>query len=141
MSERVSASMRRAVIERAHACCEYCGMPDTETLVPHEPDHVVAMQHGGQTALENLAYACFQCNRRKGPNVASLDPQTGLVTPLFHPRTDRWDHHFHLSGALIEPRTPIGRATAFLLRLNDAARVTTRANLLDRGRYGPPSTR
>jgi hypothetical protein len=116
-------------------------MPEAETLVPHEPDHVIATQHGGATALENLAYACFQCNRAKGPNLASLDPETGLVTPLYNPRADRWDQHFRLHGALVEPVTPVGRTTVFLLRLNDSVRVTIRGNLLERGRYSPPSSR
>ena len=138
MSERITVALRRAVIERAQGCCEYCGMPDTETLLPHEPDHVIATQHGGQTALENLAYACFQCNRFKGPNIASLDPATGVLTPLYNPRTAPWAAHFRLSGALIEPLTIIGHATAFLLRLNDPERVTIRANLLRQGRYAPP---
>jgi hypothetical protein len=33
--------------------------------------------------------------------------------------------------------TPIGRAIAVLLRLNEPARATARANLLERGRYAP----
>lgn len=138
MSDRITAALRRAVRERAQGRCEYCGISDSETLLPHEPDHVIATQHGGETSLTNLAYACFQCNRFKGPNIASLDPATGALTPLFNPRVDRWNHHFRLSGASIEPLTPIGRATASLLRLNDAERVTIRGNLLNRGRYGPP---
>jgi hypothetical protein len=113
-------------------------MPDTETLLPHEPDHVIAAQHGGETTLENLAYACFQCNRFKGPNIASLDPATGALTPLFNPRIERWSHHFRLSEARIEPLTAVGRATTFLMRLNDPERVTIRANLIIRGRYTPP---
>lgn len=52
-------------------------MPDTETLVTHEPDHIIAVQHGGDTSLSNLAYTCHQCNRYKGPNLASIDPDTG----------------------------------------------------------------
>lgn len=138
MSERVTAAQRRAVRTRAQGCCEYRGMPDTETLVPHEPDHVIATQHGGSAALENLTYACFQCNRSKGPNIASLDPATGVVTALFNPRTALWSAHFHLEGPVIEPLTAIGRTTVFLLRLNDAERVTIRANLLRQGRYSPP---
>jgi hypothetical protein len=113
-------------------------MQDTETLLPHEPDHVIATQHGGQTALEYLAYACFQCNRFKGPNIASLDPTTGVLTALYNPRIAPWAAHFRLSEALIEPLTDIGRATVFLLRLNDPERVTIRANLLRQGRYAPP---
>lgn len=113
-------------------------MPDTETLAPHEPDHIIATQHGGETALANLAYACFQCNRFKGPNIASLDPTTEALAPIFNPRTEHWSQHFRLNGAIIEPLTDIGRATVFLLRLNDPERMTIRANLLSRGRYAPP---
>ncbi len=115
-------------------------MADTETLVPHEPDHVIATQHGGETTLENLAHACFQCNRLKGPNLASLDPETGAVTPLFNPRAERWSAHFQVVDALIVPLTAVGRATASLLRLNDPERVTIRANLLNWGRYTPPQS-
>ena len=113
-------------------------MSDTETLLPHEPDHIIATQHGGETALDNLAYACFQCNRAKGPNIASLDPATGMLTSLYNPRTAPWSAHFRIDGALVEPLTAIGRATVFLLRLNDAERMAIRANLLRRGRYSPP---
>jgi hypothetical protein len=130
MSERISAAMRRQVAERAAHRCEYCGMPDTETVFPHEPDHIVAVQHGGATVLTNLAYTCFQCNRYKGPNIASLDPTTGLLTRLYNPREYAWHEHFRWSGAVIETHAAVGRATAMLLRLNDPERVTIRENLL-----------
>lgn len=113
-------------------------MQDIETLLPHEPDHVIATQHAGETVLGNLAYACFQCNRAKGPNIASLDPATGALVPLFNPRADIWAEHFRLVDARIEPRTAVGRATAFLLHLNEPARVTARANLIARKRYVDP---
>jgi 5-methylcytosine-specific restriction endonuclease McrA len=57
--KRVSASMRRAVHARAKGCCEYCRIPELGTLFGHEPDHIIAKQHGGETTLENLALACF----------------------------------------------------------------------------------
>ncbi len=140
MSEHVPVALRRAVRARAQGRCEYCGMADTETLVPHEPDHVIATQHGGETTLRNLAHACFQCNPFKGPNLASLDPETGVVTLLYNPRTERWPAHFQLVDALIVPLAAVGRATASLLWLNDSERVTIRANLLTRGRYTPPQS-
>lgn len=135
MSERIGVALRRAAIERAQQCCEYCGVPDTATFLPHEPDHIVAVQHGGETSLENLAYACFECNRFKGPNLTSIDPDTGRVTPLYHPRRQRWGTHFRWQGAVIEPLTATGRATAFLLRLNDEDRTSFRANLLRQGQH------
>lgn len=135
MSERIGMALRRAVVERAHRCCEYCGVPDTATLLPHEPDHIVAIQHGGVTTFENLAYACFECNRHKGPNLSSVDPQTSAVTRLYDPRTQPWMAHFRWNEAVIEPLTETGRATAFLLRINHEDRISFRANLLRQGQH------
>jgi hypothetical protein len=57
---------------------------------------------------------------------------------LFNPRIARWSEHFRLSGAIIEPLSAPGRATIFLLRLNDPERVTIHENLLRQGRYAAP---
>jgi hypothetical protein len=130
MRERIGVALRRAVAQRAQGRCEYCGVPDSATLLPHEPDHIVAVQHGGKTTLENLAYACFECNRFKGPNLTSIDSETGAVTALYQPRTDRWESHFRWEGSVIVPLTPTGRATVLLLRINQEDRVAFRTNLL-----------
>jgi hypothetical protein len=103
--------------------------------VSHEVDHILARQHHGATTADNLALACFACNRRKGTNIASVDPATGKTVPLFHPRRDRWPEHFRLAGARIEPLTPQGRATVELLQLNSHARLRRRQLLLNAGRY------
>lgn len=135
MSQRVSAVLRHAVMERAGGCCEYCGMPDGLLRLPHEPDHIVATQHGGQTTLNNLAYTCFRCNRLKGPNLSSIDPQTGAITPLFNPRTDEWLQHFRWEDAAIVGISAVGRATLALLQLNAPERVGLRANLIRQDAY------
>ncbi len=98
----VSAALRRTVVERAQHCCEYCGTFEDAVLVPHEPDHIIGEQHGGVTSLVNLAQACFRCNRYKGPNIATRDPLTGHLVPLFNPRTEQWSDHFQLDGASSE---------------------------------------
>lgn len=135
MSERISQFLRRAVAERAGACCEYCGMPEGVLALPHEPDHVIAVQHGGESVLENRAYTCFCCNRLKGPNLSSIDPQSGEIVRLFNPRADTWRQHFRWEEAKIIPLTDVGRATVTLLRLNEPERVTMRALLFRAGRY------
>jgi len=61
---------------------------------PHEPDHVIAEKHGGPTSFENLAWACFHCNRFKGSDLASVDPLSGKTVFLFNPREQRWTHYF-----------------------------------------------
>jgi len=134
----VSVALRRAVAERAQHCCEYCGIVEDAVLAPHEPDHIIGEQHGGATSLLNLAYACFRCKRYKGPNIATQDPLTGHLVPLFNPRAERWSEHFQLDGAVIVSLTPVGRGTALLLRVNDEQRVLLRAELLRQGRYRPP---
>jgi hypothetical protein len=110
-------------------------MPDGITLIPHEPDHVIAHQHGGVTTLEKLAYTCHQCNHFKGPNLASIDPETQERTFLFNPRTEKWEAHFRWDGPRIEPLSAPGRATATLLRLNDPRRVAARETLMRTGHY------
>jgi hypothetical protein len=129
------ASLRAAVEERAGGRCEYCRVPDGAVMWPHEADHIIAEQHGGKTDLENLALACFHCNRHKGPNVASVDPQTGQVVRLFNPRAHRWAEHFRTEGPRIEPLSDIGRVTVELLRLNAPARLLVRQALRQAGRW------
>jgi 5-methylcytosine-specific restriction endonuclease McrA len=133
--QRISASMRLAVHARAKGFCEYCRIPELGALFGHEPDHIIAKQHGGKTILENLALACMQCNRCKGPNVASVDPETNHIVPLFNPRTERWEDHFRADGGRIMPLTAIGHATATLLEFGRVERVETRHNLWLAGHY------
>ena len=73
--------------------------------------HIIAIRHGGATTAENLALACIDCNQNKGADLTTLDPLTGEITPLFHPRHHDWNEHFQLEGALIRGRTATGRAT------------------------------
>jgi hypothetical protein len=110
-------------------------MSDNEPLYLHEPDHISATKHRGPTVSDNLAYACFDCNRAKGSAIASLDPATGILTPLYTPRIQVWSEHFRSNGPIIEPLTDVGRVTVLLLRLNDSFRVTGRASLMREGRY------
>jgi hypothetical protein len=135
MTEEVGTALRRLVRDRARRCCEYCGMPDGEPVFPHEPDHIIAIKHGGPTTSENLAYACFDCNRAKGSDIASIDPDTGTLTPLFSPRTQVWIEHFRYNGPVIEARTAIGRVTIRLLRMNLPVRVAIRESLMRAGHY------
>lgn len=135
MASEVPANLRRLVAERAAYRCEYCLLPQAVSLHQHEPDHIVPLQHGGETHERNLALACLRCNRYKGPNVGSFDPLTHLLVPLFNPRTQLWTSHFAWDGAMILPLTPEARVTVRLLRLNDADRVAERQRLMDAGLY------
>jgi hypothetical protein len=87
---------------------------------------VISVKHGGETADHNLALCCTICNRYKGSDIASLDPESGQLTPLFLPRTDRWDEHFRLQDGDIIALTSKGRVTVRLLRMNHPTRVRER---------------
>ena len=123
----VPVELRRLVRARADGCCEYCRLAEAVSFTLHEIDHVIPKKHGGQTTAENLALSCALCNRRKGTDLASVDPETGQIVLLFHPRNDRWTDHFGLDGTRIAGLTSTGRATARLLGFNSEARLTERA--------------
>jgi hypothetical protein len=76
--------------------------------------------------MDNLALACGDCNRRKGPNIAGRDATTGEIVRLFHPRKDRWGDHFEWSGADLIGRTQIGRVTIHVLAIDDSTRRDVR---------------
>ena len=132
---RVPAAMRRQVQERARGCCEYCLLSEDDAWFSHEPDHILAEKHGGQTLLENLAWSCFDCNRFKGSDIASRDPVTGDLVPLFDPRMNRWSEHFRTDCGTILPTTPVGRVTERILRLNLPDRIEVRKTLASINRY------
>ena len=134
-STYIPTSMRRLVWERARGRCEYCGLPVSVAFFSHEADHVIAEKHGGSTDVGNLALACFDCNRFKGSDLTSIDPDSGAIVPLFNPRTQIWDDHFAVEGGRIVPLTATGRASERLLRLNMLERVEVRAMLAEVGEW------
>jgi hypothetical protein len=96
-------------------------------------EHITARQHGGGDDSSNLALACPDCNAHKGPNLTSIDPETGRLVALFNPRRDVWSEHFSFDGPMIVGRTPAGRATVRLLYMNEEARVEMRWRLQQAG--------
>lgn len=132
---RIPAALRRQVRSRARNRCEYCRLAEEHAFFSHEVDHIIAEKHKGRTRAQNLAWACFDCDRFKGSDIASVDPMTGELVQLFNPRTQKWDDHFAVVGGRIVPRTAVGRVTAQLLKLNLPLRVEVREILAKTGRY------
>lgn len=122
----VPTALRREVIERAGNRCEYCLLPTEFAFYPHEVDHVIAEKHGGATDIDNLAFACWRCNRHKGSDLTSFDPETRQLSPLFNPRTQVWAKHFAYEKERLVGLTPEGRTTVNLLRLNSEERLSER---------------
>lgn len=128
----ISASMRRMVSHRAKGCCEYCLIPEAFALSSHQVDHIIAEKHSGETIESNLALSCSICNKYKGSDIASIDPETGEVVRLYNPRKDRWQEHFQLlyDSGTIHPLTAIARVTVRLLQVNRTECLIERKLLL-----------
>lgn len=131
----ISEDLRRVVFRRAGGKCEYCLIHQRHRVKKHEVDHIFAEKHGGHTTSDNLCLGCFNCNRHKGSDLSSLDPQNGEIVPLFHPRRDQWADHFRLEDAWIQPLTAKGRVTVFLLHFNDREQIRNRELLIKAGFY------
>ena len=123
----VPAAERRRVRDHADSCCEYCRTAEAwEPFFIYHVEHIIARQHGGGDERGNLAFACNHCNLLKGPNITSIDPDTGSTVPLYHPRTQGWAEHFRLEGGRIIGLTATGRTTVFLLQMNARQRMELR---------------
>ena len=126
----MDARARRLVRQRAEKICEYCHFPDYADNIPFHVEHIVASSHQRNDALENLAWSCSACNLHKGPNLATIDPDTGLQIDLFNPRHQEWGEHFTIRDAIVVGLTSSGRGTARLLNMNELHRVAFRRELI-----------
>jgi len=123
----VESRLRLAVRERAENRCEYCQKQQEESpLIPFHVEHIIPRKHGGGNDMINLALACADCNLKKSSDLAGLDPLTNQLTPLFHPRTEHLDEHFHWDGIHLIGSTAIGRTTIQVLDLNSSSRIQVR---------------
>ncbi|MGA1198680.1 MAG: HNH endonuclease [Candidatus Latescibacterota bacterium] len=127
----IPQKLRDQVHKRAKGKCEYCLIPQAFSYAPYPIDHIIAQKHGGETILTNLALSCTLCNQNKSSDIASIDPNTQSITPLYNPRQNSWHDHFQLTKqGVITPLTPKGRATTNLLKLNQPFRIKERQALI-----------
>jgi hypothetical protein len=97
----------------------------------------VPRARGGSEAEDNLAWSCMGCNDRKYTAVDAVDPVSGELVKLFHPRQDSWAEHFswtvdftHVIG-----KSSTGRATFERLKLNRSELVKLRRILRIAGEH------
>ncbi len=126
----------RQVWLRAGNRCEYCQLAAQFYPGVFSVDHIIARQHRGASELSNLALCCLHCNARKGPNIAGIDPLTGELTRLYHPRDDAWLEHFAWIGDEIAGISAVGRTTIFVLGMNEPDFMAVRAELSREGNLG-----
>lgn len=70
----IGNSLRFKVFKRDNFSCQYCGA--TPPTVILEVDHINPVANGGKNNIDNLATACFNCNRGKHAGLLTDIPQT-----------------------------------------------------------------
>lgn len=135
MSRYISESLRASVALRAQYSQEYCLLPDAYSFFAFHIDHIISRKHGGETNVDNLAYACTLCNRNKGTDLGTILIKNGPLIPFFNPRTDSWLAHFELAlDGIIHAKTDIGNATIKILDMNHQDSIMERQNLIVAGK-------
>jgi 5-methylcytosine-specific restriction endonuclease McrA len=123
----VPAAIRASVRLRAENRCEYCRIhQDDDPFFRFHVEHIIPIKHAGPSDDSNLALACHHCNLHKGSNLSGIDPMTGQIVPLFHPRRQHWQEHFELIGKRVIGLTPTGRATVVVMVMNAIVRIDLR---------------
>jgi HNH endonuclease len=120
------AEFERQVAGRAEDRCEYCRMHQALQGARFHLEHVVPSSRGGVTDLDNLAWACPGCNLRKSDRIEAVDPDTGVASQLFNPRSQAWRDHFVWDDYQIVGLTATGRATIAALDFNQPRRIRIR---------------
>ena len=139
MSTYLSPSLRKRLIAADGSRCAYCQTAVENTGQPLTLDHIVPQAQGGQTDFDNLCRACRRCNENKGATILAPDPLTGDVTPLFHPRRQRWQDHFAWdeTGCRVLGLSVCGRATVVALNMNNEVMVDVRRRWVSAGWHPP----
>lgn len=136
---RISRRLRERVAAQAQYRCGYCLTAEKIVGTPMEFDHLMPRSLGGPDTEENLWLACSLCNDYKNDRIASEDPLTGEIVPLFNPRTMIWSEHFVWTdeGDRIVGLTACGRATVVTLNLNRSPLVIARQGWVSVGWHPP----
>jgi hypothetical protein len=135
----LSEELRRRIRQQAGDRCGYCLSPQYLVMGVLEIEHIVPKAAGGSDNEENLWLACRLCNSFKSGQTHGLDPQTGQLVQLFHPRTQTWYDQFEWAqdGTQIIGKTPCGRASVVVLQLNNLVAVTVRRFWVQAGWHPP----
>lgn len=136
---KIKNSTRKKVLIRANECCEYCKYLNFYNPSGLTIDHIYPTSLGGSDDISNLASCCISCNNSKFTSVASIDPVTKKIIPLYNPRNDNWNVHFKWvdNFSVIEGLTAKGRATILRLKMNNKGVVNFRKIALGSGH--PPN--
>ena len=135
----MNANLKARVVSAAGDRCEYCKSLRKYSPQPFVIDHIYPKAEGGKTIFDNLAFSCGGCNGHKYTKTHAIDPISGKLIPLFHPRKEAWKDHFHWSIDLtcMVGLSATGRATIVTLKLNRLELINLREITLLTGDHPP----
>lgn len=136
---KISNILKVQVIQRANECCEFCRAQLEYSPNSFHIEHHIPISRGGVDSLENLTFACPQCNLHKATKTEAIDPLTQETVPLFNPRQINWSDHFRWSDDTSQMfgETAIGRATITLLQTNRGGMINLRRVMHQQGLHPP----
>lgn len=137
--KRITIKLRKAVAKRAQHCCEYCRIPADFAAQFFCVEHIIPVSQGGEDVADNLALSCPGCNAHKYTKTDAPDPIDNTITPLYHPRRQRWLDYFRWSDDSLHILgiTPTGRATVEALKMNREGLLNLREALFVIGEHPP----
>jgi hypothetical protein len=137
--QHITAAQRRIVTERALDYCEYCLSQSRFSMQSFSIEHIIPVDKGGRSELENLALSCQGCNSHKYTKTEGYDPVGNQNAPLFNPRQQKWYDHFVWNDDFTQiiGITPTGRATVTALHLNREGLINLR-RILYKAKKHPP---
>lgn len=139
MSIYLPKELRRQLEEADDQCCAYCQTWQANSGQKMVPDHIIPESKGGERVFANLCFSCRLCNEFKGSRTREIDPITGEIFPLFHPRQQKWSDHFAWDerGTQIVGLTAIGRTTIIALQMNNEIIIPAREKWVSAGWHPP----
>ncbi|MCB0062882.1 MAG: HNH endonuclease [Caldilineaceae bacterium] len=139
MSAYLSVELRKQLEEIDNGQCVYCQTRTDNSGQALTIDHIIPVAKGGENVFENLCRACRSCNEAKRDQIEAIDPLTGMLTSLYHPRLQQWDDHFGWSqtGIQLFGLTATGRATVVALDMNNELILFARRRWVTAGWHPP----
>ncbi|MEM8527233.1 MAG: HNH endonuclease signature motif containing protein [Bacteroidota bacterium] len=132
----ISDKTRQIVAERANFQGEYCRIYEDNSFYTFQIEHIISRKHGGNSELENLAYACPSCNRLKGSDLGSILLPDEQFFRFFHPRKNEWLDHFEFyPNCSLYAKTSEAEVTIKIFQLNHPDTIIERKLLIEMGLF------
>ncbi len=104
--------------------CGYCGITELEAGGTLTRDHFKPLTKGGRNSVDNMVYACADCNRAKGDYFGDTP-----ATRLLHPLRDNLSAHLARDEqGMCCPLSALGAIYIQVLNLDRASSLKSRCS-------------